>query len=352
MLHASARADALGQRWSMGERRRRDDAPPPRADLHPSEREREIIETAAATAPKLPELHAAGRMFFRFDPGFRSEVECARREWNGSTAALSVDGLSEEHRHDLRAWLHDRKNERFRSIGIRLAKRWGLDLDTTLDAIAFDTAPRYPFAEVRPWETDPETGCRYAELRVYSAYVWKRLWSVLTDLGMAENREDMAWFWDRPQSSRVRLRGMDGDVAARTLAIHFLMREPPGRRATGGTRTWEEAARLWAALAPTGMTRLGPDARPGWSQDRVRLLRFVISLCASPVRALTVELLDRAIDDEDWSADLGIAQETWRSIRAEEPVDRGVWDQVKAARPALAADIDAYLEFGLLNLAR
>lgn len=329
---------------------RRDEAPPQRGDLHLSEREREIIETAAATAPRLPELHAAGRMFFRFDPGFRFEVESARRAWSGSAAPLSVDGLSEQRRHNLRAWLHSKRNRGFRSIGIRLATRWDLDLDSTLDAIAFDTAPRYPFAEVRPWETDPETGYHYAELRVYSAKVWNEVWKALMRLGMADRTDDQTWFWDRPEGSRERLRGKDARGVVRTLAIHFLMRAPTDRRPTGGERTWEAALRLWEAHAPSEMPGLSPESRSTWSEDRTWLLRSVFGRCQSPIGALRAEQVDRVIGDHDWATELGITTDAWQRIRADEQVDRAAWDRVKRARPALAADIDAYLEYGLLTL--
>src|SRR4051812_38527168 len=107
------------------------------ADRSPSDREISIIETASfivearsGDGPALPELHAAGRMFFRFDPGFRAELEEARREWRGTTAPMTLDGLSEAQEFDIRADVANRP--RLRAIGVRLATRWGLDLGSTI----------------------------------------------------------------------------------------------------------------------------------------------------------------------------------------------------------------------------
>lgn len=323
--------------------------PPEPADRSPSDREISIIEAASSIHSALPELHAAARMFFLFDPGFRVDLEEARQEWRGSTAPLTLDGLSEEQRFDIRVDVSNRPQ--LRVIAVRLATRWGLDLESTINGLAFDTAPTYPVGRVRYSCTDPETGYHYTEIRVESAYLWRHIQSALAELGWIEPARNLAWFWDRPAGSRLRLRGMDGRFAARTLALHFLTRSPAGRRPSGGTRLWREARELWESAVQGEMTSLDPDARTHWRRDRRHLLRFVIGRSADPLQLLMNAQQDLGLGDESWAARLGIDPDDWRQMRVEQPVKRVVWEQVKRAMPDVARAADAYCQVGLLKVA-
>lgn len=326
------------------------------ADRTPSDRESSIIETASIIIEKAspdrpapPELHAAAHMFFRFDPGFRAELEEARREWHRPTSPLAIGGLAEEQQSDIRADVANRP--RLRAIAVRLATRWGLDLGSTIDALAFDTAPTYPVGQVRYACTDPETGYHYAEIRVESAYVWRHIQSALAEIGWIEPPRNLAWFWDRPAGSLHRLRGMDGRVAARTLALHFLTRSPAGWRPSGGTRLWRDALEMWTSTARGEMASLDPDARTHWRRDRSQLLRFVIGRSADPVQLLMNAQQDLGLGDENWAVQLGIDSDDWRRMRVEQPVSRAVWDQVRQVSPDIARAVDAYGQVGLLKVA-
>lgn len=308
-----------------------------------------IIEAATSIRSALPELHAAARMFFRFDPGFRAELEEARQEWRGPTAPLTVDGLSEEQRFDVGAVVSN--DPRLRLIALRLATRWGLDLGSTINALAFDTAPTYPLGQVRYSCTDPETGYHYAEIRVESAYVWRHLQSALAEIGWIEPARNLAWFWDRPSGSRQRLRGMDGRVAARTLALHFLTRSRLRMRPSGGTRLWRDANELWESTVRGEMASLDPGARTHWRRDRRYLLRFVIGRSADPLQLLMNAQQDLGLGDENWAARLGIDPADWRHLRVDQPVSRSVWEQIKRFGPDVARAADAYRQVGLLKVA-
>jgi hypothetical protein len=287
-------------------------------------------------------------MFFRFDPGFRSELEEARRAWRGSTDPLAVDDLSDESQFDLRAALHN--DQRLRTTGLRLATRWGLDLTKTMEALAFDVPPNYPTASVAPRTTDPETGYHYTEIRIYSAYVWRPIHSALREIEWLDQIPNPRWFWDWPEDSPRRLSGLSATVTARTLALYFLMQARKGSRITGGVRTWEGAAALWRSLANQPYAPLGSDDRGRWRRDRRRLLRSLFRLSADPTRTLSVSQVERGLGDSKWAALLGIDGEAWHRIKCERVVSRAVWEQIKLSVPEIADRVDAFIELGLLKI--
>jgi hypothetical protein len=323
-----------------------------------SPREKAIIETAKSTGHDLPEAYAAARMFFRFDPGFRSELEAARNYCLGSAKPLQVAELSEEQQFDLR------NGVRMREVALSLAVRWGLDIDSVVAAIAHDEPPQYPTFVVQPWQVDPITGFRRLEIQVYSSHVWPTLRSALTEIEWLpdgpwlRSNQDIVWFQDNPEGSRKRARGMEGDVAARTLAVHFLYGAPRGRRPTGGSRTWSAAIMLWRSVAaeerpsPSSVQRrTAPNLEDPipWRRARSRLLRGIFGRTLSAARILAAIRDARSLSDVEWAAELRIDGETWYRILSDQAVDEAVWERIKQAVPEIADDLDTYLEIGLLK---
>jgi hypothetical protein len=318
-------------------------------DIPPTPRETAIIETAMATRVHLPEAYAAARMFFRFDPGFGSELEGARLHWRGSAAPLPVDGLSERKQFDVRARLRNSAGLSEGAYG--LAVRWGLPVDTVMDAIAYDTPLQYPVVQILHRQEEPITGTRHVEIRVYSSHVWPIVRGALDGIDWLprvpwlRSPTDIAWFEDKPEGSRVRASGMDGDVAARTLALHFLIWAAEGRRPTGGGRTWDGAVALWRSV-----TGLEPGERRPWGRARSQLLRVIFGRLMGPGETLAAIRDARGLDDTAWADRLGVDAQTWHKIRSNHAVPLAAWRQIRQALPEIADDLDSYRECGLLKI--
>jgi hypothetical protein len=319
-------------------------------DSPPTAHEADIIETAVSTAANLPEAYAAARMFFRFDPCFRAELEGARLHWCGSTEPLRVADLPEERQFDFDAAI--RNSARLREAAHRLAARWGFAVQTVVEAIAYDEPLQYPVVQILPRQEEPITGTRHVEIRVYSSHVWTIVRRALDGIewlpgltGLSKGT-GISWFEDKPEGSRKRARGMDGDIAARTLALHFLVEAPRGARPSGGQRTWDEAVALWRDV-----TGLEPGEPQPWSRARSRLLRGIFRRLMEPRRTLADMRDARGLDDAGWSEELGIHAEVWNLIQLEQAVPGAVWERIKQAVPEIADDVDAYLDVGFLKIA-
>jgi hypothetical protein len=302
----------------------------------PSAREQLIVSTALSTPTGLPEPFVAARFFFRFDPGFRSELEAARHFWRGSVEPLAIADLSEEHRADLALGLHT--DARLQGAAHGLAIRWGLDPEV-VRALAYDETPSYPSVVLVVPGTEAGTGYHIADLRIYSIYAWQAVLSALGKIEWLKQPRDLALFADAPSIRPTRIRGMDGDVAARTLAIHFLTHEGRGRRPTDGARTWDGAVRLWRSHAGRLRDAKGlSDERP-WRRKRSILLDHIFGRLPSAVQLLMTIQDARGLGDAEWAVTLGIDAETWVAMRSERAVTLAAWKSVLRALPEVADDL-------------
>lgn len=318
---------------------------PPTSSLAPSAteptpREQDIIDVARTTDPHLPELFVAGRMFFRFDPGFRAELDAARMHWRGSPDPVPTEGLSEEALFDLTADLRNGRFPKLSEAACGLAARWGLLQDDLEMTLAFDVPVNYPIGVVRPWETDPVSGLRYLELRVYSEYAWAPLRKAGEKIGWLRPSRNLARFPDTPTRPYRRLRGLDARIAARTMALYFLSRPARDARPTSGTRSFAEAVALWTRSAPPDepAPAEADDPQPGRLR-RQRLLGLVYGHMMSAWDRLNGIKDARGLSRDDWLALLGIDADTWGRILAEQPVSRSAWESICAALPAVADDL-------------
>ena len=243
----------------MASTRRRTSESGPPTDGGRTPREKDIVDVARGTLSALPELYAAGRMFFRFDPGFRAELEAARVSWRREPTPISIDALSDKARFKLRVRLGNDRT--LLEVARRLAARWGLHPEAMARTVAYDAPVNYPTVVVRSWETDPISGLRCLELRVFSEHAWAPLRRAIEAEEWLQDLQDLAWFRDTPARPYSRLRGMDAKVAARTLAIYFLTSPAPGARPTGGNRSWDDAVSLWNEL---------PDEKPTGPLSRLK----------------------------------------------------------------------------------
>lgn len=323
-------------RWSPGH-----------LDPPPTEREMAIVETAMSTPAELPEPFAAARMFFRFDPAFRSELEQARYDWRGSIDPLQLDGLSEERQFDFQARL--RNNKKIRTLAYGLAARWALEVESVVRAIAFDDPPTYPSVLIKPSTREPDTGFRYVEVRVYSAFVWNAVDQVLDNIDWLPRHRDVVWLEDRPEGSRYRLRGMKRGVVTRILALHFLVDDPKGPRATGGIRSWNDATGLWRDAEGDEHSKTDLEDPRHWRLGRGRVLRGIFGRMPKTSDALAAIQEERHLSDPEWAALLGIDRDTWYRIQLDQPVPRAAWESVKGAIPAIAGDLQTLLQIGLLR---
>jgi len=214
--------------------------------------------------------------------------------------------------------------------------------------LAFDDLVNYPIGVVRPWDTDPISGLRYLELRVYSEYAWTPLRRALEEIEWLRPARNLAWFPDTPVPRQKRLRGLDAKLAARTMALHFLTRPAPGDRPTGGTRSWEGAVDLWSREATDEPNSDEPNsAEPNsaelderaYRRRRQRLLGLVYDRMMSARDRLDAIKDARALPRDDWLALLGIDSDTWGRIFAEKPVPRSVWKSICKALPEAADDL-------------
>lgn len=289
-------------------------------------------------------------MFFRFDPGFRTELEAARAHWHGAPTPISTEDLSDEALFNLRARLGN--DRMLLEVAHGLAARWGLDPDAIVRTVAFNLPANYPTTVLRPWETDTVSGLRFLELRVYSEHAWTPLRRALEDIEWLEPAQDLAWFPDTPARPYRRVRGMDAKVAARTLALHFLRSPARGARPTGGNRSWEDAVALWNRLAINERTPDELDDRT-WRRQRRHLLGLVYSPMLSAVTRLRAIKDERDVPRDEWLALLGIDSETWDRIFAEQPVSRSAWESICAALPEAADDLMLKVRHeGLITRAR
>jgi hypothetical protein len=303
----------------------------------PSAREQLILSTALSTPTNLPEPFVAARFFFRFDPGFRSELESARLFWRGSVEPLAIADLSEEQQLDIALRLHT--DASLQEVALALGIRWGLDPETVVRAIAYDETPSYPSVVLLVPSTEAETGYRFAELRIYSIHAWQAVLSALGKIEWLKQPRDLALFADAPSIRPTRIRGMDGDVAARTLAIHFLTQEGRGRRPTDGTRKWDGAVRVWRKHAGRLRRAKGlSDERP-WRRHRSILLGHIFGRLPSAVQLLMTIQDARGLGDAEWAATLGIDAETWVAMRSERTVTLAGWKSVLRALPEVADDL-------------
>jgi hypothetical protein len=82
----------------------------------------------------MPAVAEAGSsLFFQFDPGFRTELEQARRQWKGSPDPLEPGEFSN---HSLKT-PRLVKSERLQAAAHRLAGRLGLGVESVRAAIAY-----------------------------------------------------------------------------------------------------------------------------------------------------------------------------------------------------------------------
>jgi hypothetical protein len=205
--------------------------------------------------------------------------------------------------------------------------------------LAFDDPANYPIGLVRPWETDPVSGLRYLELRVYSEFAWDPLRRAGEKIGWLQPARNLAWFPDTPAKPHRRLRGLDAKLAARTMALHFLTRPAPDARPTGGTRSFAEAVALWARSAPDEPKPAeADDPQPGRLR-RQRLLGLVYGHMMSARVRLDAIKYARDLPRDEWLALLGIDSGTWARIFAEQPVSAAAWESIYAALPAAADDL-------------
>lgn len=280
----------------------------------------------------------AGRMFFRFDPGFRAELEAARTYWRGSPTPISIEALSDEARFNL--WARLGNHRTLLEVAHGLAARWGLDPEAMARTVAFDVPANYPSAVLHSSERDTVSGLRFLELRVYSEHAWIPLRRALEEIEWLEPAQDLAWFPDTPARRFKRLRGMDAKVAARTLALHFLADPARDARPISGNRSWEDAVELWNRLAINERIPDELDYRT-WRRQRQHLLGLVYSPMLSAVGRLRAIKDERDVPRDEWLALLGIDSETWDRIFAEQPVSRAAWDSICAALPEAADDLMA-----------
>lgn len=303
----------------------------------PSVREQLIISTALTTPKKLPEPFVAARFFFRFDPGFHSELVDARQLWRGSAEPLAIGALSEERRFGL--GLRLRNDARLREAASQLALRWALDPETVVRALAYDEAPSYPSVVLVAPSTEAETGLPLAELRIYSDYALQAVLSALGRLSWLKEPRDLALLADTPGTRPKRIRGMDGEVAARTLAIHFLTQESRGQRRTGGTREWDDAVGLWRRHAGRLSDAKGLDDERPWRRHRTILLGHIFGRLPSAAKLLMSIQQEGGFGDDEWAAHLGIDLDTWAAIRSERAVPNAAWKNVLRALPEVADDL-------------
>jgi hypothetical protein len=302
-------------------------------------REQDIIDVARATVPRLPELFVAGRMFFRFDPGFRAELDAARMYWRGSPNPIPTEGLSDEALFDLTADLGRGRSPRLLEAAYGLAARWGLLPDELVKTLAFDDPANYPIGVVQPWATDPISGLRYLELRVYSEYAWAPLRLAGEKIGWLQRSRNLAWFPDTPTRPYSRLRGLDAKLAARTMALYFLARPAQDARPTGGTRPFSEAVALWARSAADEPTPAEADDQQPGRLRRQRLLGLVYGHMMSARDRLEAIKDARDLPRDEWLVLLGIDTDMWGRIYAEEPVSASAWESICAALPSAADDL-------------
>lgn len=312
-------------------------APPPATE--PTQREQDIIDVARTTDPRLPELFVAGRMFFRFDPGFRAELDGARMYWRGSPNPISTEGLSDEALFDLTADLDRGRSPSLLEAAYGLAARWGLLTDELVRTLVFGDPVNYPIGVVRPWETDPISGLRYLELRVYSEYAWDPLRRAGEKIGWLRRARNLARFPDTPVPRQKRLRGLDAKLAARTMALHFLTRPARGDRTTAGNRSFAEAVALWARSTKDEPTPAEADDQQPGRLRRQRLLGLVYGHMMSARDRLRAIKDARDLPRDEWFALLGIDADTWGRIFAEQPVSASAWESIGAALPAAADDL-------------
>ena len=311
----------------------------PPAATEPTPREQDIIDVARTTDLRLPELFVAGRMFFRFDPGFRAELDAARMYWRGSPNPIPTEGLSDEALFDLTADLDRGRYPKLLEAAYGLAARWGLLPDDLVKTLAFDDPANYPIGVVRPWETDPVSGLRYLELRVYSEYAWTPLRQAGEKIGWLKRTRNLAWFPDTPARPYRRLRGLDAKLAARTMALNFLTRPAPNARPTGGTRSFADAVALWARSAADEPTPAEADDEQPGRRRRKRLLGLVYGHMMSARDRLDAIKYAREIPRDEWLALLGIDSDTWDRIFAEQPVSSSAWESICSALPEAADDL-------------
>jgi hypothetical protein len=334
---SAARSSITDGEWSMSQRAARTPKSRPTPD-QPSAREELIVSTALGTPEHMPEPFVAARMFFRFDPGFRAELMAARSFALGSTVPLPVHDLSGEGRFDLQNRLAGQSA--LSEVAYGLAVRWALEPGSVASALAFDDPPDFPSVVVRPWNTDPVSGLRHADIEVHSIYVWKEIVRALKPVKWLRPIGNYnAFVADAPETRPKRIRGMDADVAARTFALHFLQQERPGERPTGGTRTWVRAVELWMNLARTIESPEGLDDRRPWKKRRDILLRQVFSRLPGPALLLMAIQDARCLDDEEWATVLGIDIATWNAVRSERAVLPEVWAAIARALPEVADDL-------------
>jgi hypothetical protein len=280
-------------------------------------------------------------MFFRFDPGFRSELDAARMYWRGSPNPIPTEGLSDEALFDLTADLTADlgRSPKLLEAAYGLAARWGLLSDGLVRTLAFDEPANYPIGVVRPWETDSISGLPYLELRVYSEYAWAPLRRAAENTEWLQRARNLAWFPDTPPRPYSRLRGLDAKLAARTMALHFLARPAPRARPTGGTRSFVEAVALWTRSATGEPTPAEADDQQPGRLRRQRLLGLVYGHMMSARDRLDAIKDARDLPRNEWLALLGIDSDTWGRIFAEQPVSASAWDSICAALPAAADDL-------------
>lgn len=305
-------------------------------DLSATERESEIIEVARDTAPRVPPAFVAGRLFFRFDPGFQAALATARLQCFGAPAPLATGDLSEERLFDIRGDLRNHKG--VLAAAGNLATIWGLDAEAVGLTLAFDTPINYPAGRLER-RTDPDSGRPYVELRIYSQYAWAPVRRAVERMPwLAPVRDFLPFPGSGQPPNQARLRGMGSWTAARAMAFHFLRQSRPGERPTGGQRTWEDAARLWDGAVPEDHLSLQFDDQL-WRRRERQLLKLVYDQMLSASGQLNAIKNGRSIPMGAWLALLGIDRQTWDDIKIQRPVPQAAWDSIAIALPETAADL-------------
>ena len=308
----------------------------------PDDREVEVIRFARTFVDgenqTLPRPLAAGKLFFRLDPGFREEVEAARRHWCGTPTALYSPEVQPS---DRPRWQDD---DVLGDVVLGIASRWDITKDDTADLLVTDRAVTWPDYHYRPALVDALTGQRRARLDIYSPLVWDEIKIALGRIGWRDPpMEPDLTAGPIRVVNRWHGRGWRPDYFARVVALHFLRRPGRGVRDSGGWRSVDDARDLWRQA--TGDRTI--DAPRRWNETRALFLAEVAAHRMSPVNRLrTIKEVNR-IDDAKWIATLCDGQPAvgremaaaWcRAVAGDEP-DQGFWDAVRSAFPDLKEDL-------------
>jgi hypothetical protein len=305
-----------------------------------SQRETEVIEFARTFAEgkdqSLPRELAAGKLFFRLDPGFREEVDAARREWVGScdapySAAKSPDWQDEN---------------ALGSLALDMAARWGLMIGDAANLLATNEAVTFPWFVVRPNLAVHPTGLRRTRLDIYSGAVWDKVSATLRGLGWESLEARPELPSDQFGSGNpFYVGGARSYYFARVVALHFLTQRSDQRlRESGGTRSWIEARSLWTKMTGDNAS----DGQTRWREMRDKFLKAVGAHRMNPVDRLMAIKCANRLDDAGWVAILSRGQQglnirnlaaEWQRVASDRVAEPWFWDLVRRALPDLVDEL-------------